>query len=169
MKKIPKFSIICAAGLLLSGSIITLGRTTAQTFSTPEGVPEIPQRETIGSATRDSNQCLLGSVTRTEAAKSRLQPGTNVELTTEERPTFSMYVPETTATYASFSLQDSDRNQVYQTKVLLPGKGGVLNITLPLAAENLLVGENYRWFLEIHCAPGFDPDNPIASGAIRRI
>ena len=169
MNKITKLSM-CAAALLLSGwSIVTLNRATAETFSTPDGVPGTPQTETMGGATRDSNQCLLGSVTRTEAAKRRLQPGTNVELTTEERPTFSMQVPETTATYASFSLEDSDRNQVYQTTLFLPRKGGVVNITLPLRQEALEVGESYRWFLEIHCTPGFNPDNPIAEGGMRRI
>lgn len=169
MKKMPNWSM-CAAALLLSGwSIFTLNRATAQTFSAPNDMPGAPQTDTMGGATRDGNQCLLGSVTRTEAAKSRLEPGTNVELTTEERPTFSMYVPETTATHASFSLEDWDRNQVYQTKVLLPRKGGAIEIILPITEEALEVGSNYRWFLEVHCAPGFDPENPIASGAMRRI
>lgn len=168
MKKMQKLSM-CAAALLVSGwSILTLTRATAQTFSTPEGLPEMPQTETMGGATR-GNQCLLGEISRTEAAKSRLQPGTNVELTTEERPTFSMYVPETTARYASFSLENSARNQVYQTKVFLPRKGGVININMPLREEALEVGENYRWFLEIHCAPGFNPDNPIVDGGMLRI
>jgi len=169
MNKMPKLSMWAAALLLSGWSILTLGRAHSQEFSTPDGVPQMPQTETMGGATRDGNQCLLGEISRTEAAKSRLQPETNVELTTSDRPTFSMYVPETTATYASFSLQDSEQNQVYQTKLFLPRKGGVLDITLPPRAEALEVGTNYRWFLEIHCLPGFDPDNPIAEGAIRRI
>ena len=165
--KIP-WSILIATLLLNGWSLLTLTPVAAVTFSAPEGVDGAPQRETTGGATRNGGQCDAQTASREQAIATPLLPTGYPGLTVSERPTFFAYVPQTGAKEASFSLQDVSGNLIYRTKVALPVRGGVVGISLPKTVSALEVGKNYNWFLEIHCLPDIDPDNPVVNGWVRR-
>lgn len=76
-------------------------------------------------------------------------------LTTVEHPTFWFYVPYTKdikGASAEFVLQDSEENEVYKSAVLLPGKPGIINVTVSTTVTPLQVNKNYRWFLKVSCS-----------------
>lgn len=140
----------------------------AVNFSTPDGVSGTPQTETTGGATRDGGRCLVGSDSSSEAT-SRLQKNNHLQLNEGKEPTFVVYVPETTAEEASFTLQDESQNMIYQTKVQIPEAGGVISISLPKSQSELEIGKDYKWLLEIHCTQEFSPENPILEGWVQAI
>ena len=170
-KKIPGRGLfIITTALVLAGTVLTQAMPgRAVSFSTPEGVDGAPKAETTGGATRNGGQCTPGVAAKPEEAIAPLVPKTNLGLTVAERPSFFAYIPETTAREAAFSLQDEEQNLVYQTKVSLPSKAGVIRISIPEQVAALEVGKDYRWFVEILCSgEDFDPDNPLADGWVRR-
>lgn len=70
--------------------------------------------------------------TKTSASVTPLIPTTNQGLTVVGRPTFFVYVPQTSAKKVFFSLQDEDTTDHYQTTFLLPNKPGVSSFRLPI-------------------------------------
>ncbi|ARV59406.1 hypothetical protein BZZ01_12925 [Nostocales cyanobacterium HT-58-2] len=79
-------------------------------------------------------------------------------LTTVERPTFWFYTPYgNDSTYpANFVLLDENSNPLYQRDISLPSEPGVMSVSLPANIPSLIVGKNYRWFLNVYC------DRPLA-------
>lgn len=159
-----KIAVTCTA---LASLLLSSPMALAVTFSTPKGVSGTPRTQTSGGASRNGGQCLSSSGTATSEAMALLPPTTQA-LTVSGRPTFFVYIPPTTATEASFSLQDESGELQYQTKVALPEQGGALSIPLPETASTLQEGKTYKWFFEIHCAAQYDPDNPIIEGSVSR-
>lgn len=159
---------LLASALGLAGCMLSVP-AWAVTFSTPDGVSGTPQTETTGGATRDGGQCLVGSDIPSEDAIARLPKNNNLLLNEGKEPTFVVYVPESTAREASFTLQDESQNMIYQTKVPLPEAGGVISISLEKSPSELEIGKDYKWLLEIHCTQEFSPENPIYGGWVRAI
>lgn len=158
-----------AATLFLSGwSLLTLSPATAVTFTPPKEVGNAPTGETTGGATRNGGQCNAYTTNHNAQIATPLLPKGYPGLTVKERPTFFAYVPQTGATEASFTLLNSSGNLIYRRKVALPFKGGMVSISLPKTVSALEVGQNYKWFLEIHCLPTIDPDNPVVDGWVSR-
>ena len=158
------------ASVLLSGSLLTFSPASAVTFDPPGN--EAPSGQTTGGATRNGGQCNAQTIDahyQSQAIATPLLPKSYPGLTVEERPTFFAYVPKTGATEASFTLLDASGNLIYRTKVALPVEGGVTSISLPKTVSALEVDRNYKWFLEIHCLPNIDPDNPVVDGWVSRI
>jgi Domain of Unknown Function (DUF928) len=162
MKKM-RFSLLAATLLVNSWSMYFSPPAAAVSFSTPKGSQGAPRQPTTGGATRSGSSCLVS-----QGGVTPLLPNTNLGLTVAERPTFFVYVPQTTAKEASFSLQDESQNLIYRTKVALPSTGGVVSISLPKTATALEVGKDYKWVVEIHCLADLDPDNPLVNGWVRR-
>jgi len=159
------------ASLLLTGSLLTISPASAVTFLPPEGVGSAPTGETTGGATRNGGQCdarAMDTHDKSQEVARPLLPKSFPVLTVKERPTFFAYVPKTGAKEASFTLLDVSGNLIYRTKVALPVQGGMMSISLPKTISALEVGQNYKWFLEIHCLPNIDPDNPVVDGWVSR-
>lgn len=166
-KQIKRWSMLTASLLLSGWSLLTLNPVAAVTFAAPEEVNGAPMAETTGGASRNGGQCSIASSSQ-KTARALLPLG-YPGLTTDERPTFFLYVPPTRAKEAYFSLQDAQQNQIYGTKLSLPETGGVIGIELPKTLSALEVGKNYKWFVEIDCFGEFDPDNPVLEGGVHRI
>lgn len=170
-KKLSKrrLSIITGALAIAGMTLVQAMPGRAVSFSTPDGVEGTPKMETSGGASRSGGQCTPGVVVKPEEAIAPLVPNTKLGLTVAERPNFFAYIPETTAKEAAFSLQDEEQNLVYQTRISLPSKAGIVRISIPEEVEALEVGKDYRWFVEVLCTgEDFDPDNPLADGWVRR-
>jgi hypothetical protein len=99
-----------------------------------------------------------------------LLPMTRLGLTIEAYPTFLIYVPPTSAQILEFKLEDQNGKEVYQTQLNLSTTPGVIRVSLPTTRSALQVGKDYKWVVSIACQPdGVKPQDPLASGAIRRV
>lgn len=153
--------------LLGASCLLAATPAIAVSFSSPDDISGAPPTDTNGGATRQNrSQCVSpnDSAISITPTHSDLQPA----LTVAARPTFFIYVPPTSATTATFSLQNSSREIHYQTAISLPKTGGILSVELPQSASPLEVGKTYKWYVEIHCSSEFDPDNPIVESSIQR-
>ncbi len=136
------------------------------TFNPPgKGQP----RNTAGGASRDGNPCLQAAVLSTQCV-TPLTPGANNGLTLAERPTFYLYVPETSAREIFFALKDEHNHHHYQTRIpVTGGEGAVLAFSLPDDAPALEIGSTYRWTFILIDQNGLKPDSPGVEGEIRRV
>lgn len=98
-----------------------------------------------------------------------LMPGSKEGLTTSGRPTFFFYIPKNSVKEVFFSLVDENNKNIYQTKIPLAGKSGIIQFLLPENAPLLEVGKNYRWAFVMIDEQGLRPDSPAVKGRIRRI
>lgn len=124
-------------------------------------------RETAGGASR-GEQCPQD--TNVNPYITPLIPAGNTRLlTATARPTFFVYVPQTSAQKAFFSLQDEQHNNYYQSFLTLDRQSGIASISLPADAPALEVGKPYRWYFVLMCDNILKPDSPLVEGHIQRI
>jgi hypothetical protein len=97
-----------------------------------------------------------------------LNPIAESGLTLAERPTFLVYVPQTSAQTAEFSLFDQNNKGIYQTTFALTDTPGIVSFTLPSNAPPLEVGKNYTWFFALICDPKNRRRDRVVRGEIRR-
>ncbi|MBE9037116.1 DUF928 domain-containing protein [aff. Roholtiella sp. LEGE 12411] len=92
-------------------------------------------------------------------------------LTTVERPSWLFYVPYTkdSAYPAEFVLQDQESNSIYQKAIALPGRSGVIRVSLPADAPALEVGKQYRWFFSVYCDQQKESPPIYIEGVIQRV
>lgn len=100
-----------------------------------------------------------------------LLPPAKYGRTIEARPTMLVYVPPTqNPQKVFFSVQDENRQNLYQTTLELSGEGGIIRITLPESAPELELGKTYAWFLAPVPSEGFlRPDNYGVVGWVKRV
>jgi hypothetical protein len=89
--------------------------------------------------------------------------------TNTERPTFSLYIPQTAAKKVFFSLKDAEEEYYYQTTILLPGKSGEVRFQLPADAPPIETHKEYTWSFGLICHDAFDPNDPMKTGVIKRV
>ncbi len=154
--------------LLMALSLIPIWEkpSVAGVTFTPQGA-QAPKRSS-GGASRSGSSCGTTKAINS-AAVTPLLPTTNIGLTMAERPTIFVYVPETSAKKAFFSIQDEDTNNHYQTTLRLQELPGVMEVKLPDSAPALKTGKNYKWSLVMICTEDLEPDSPSVSGWIRRV
>jgi hypothetical protein len=86
-----------------------------------------------------------------------------------ERPSFLVYVPETNATTAEFSIRDYNGRGVYRTTLALSNTSGIISISLPAQSPPLEVGEQYIWSFAVICDPNYRLNDRFVTGLIQRI
>ncbi|MFB8791866.1 MAG: DUF928 domain-containing protein [Potamolinea sp.] len=163
---VPGFStkILAQSELANSSQSIPSSLFAGVTFEPPrDGKPD----DTAGGASR-GNGCPQ-EIINIGGCITPLMPATNNGLTVSERPTFLLYIPETSAKEIFFSLSDENNNTHYQTKIPITGKAGIVNFQLPNNAPSLLIGKNYKWTFVLIDSQGLRPDSPGVQGKIRRV
>ncbi|HLO50537.1 MAG TPA: DUF928 domain-containing protein [Kamptonema sp.] len=134
------------------------------TFSPPgAGKPD----NSAGGASRSSGQCAQDPANSGPMA-TPLTPANYQALTVAERPTFFVYVPETSARKVFFSLEGENKNSHYQTMIPITGKAGIVSVSIPTSAPALETGKNYKWSFVIMCGNTLRPDSPAVEGTITR-
>jgi Domain of Unknown Function (DUF928) len=100
-----------------------------------------------------------------------LLPPAKYGRTLEAHPTMLVYVPPTqTPQTVFFSVQDENRQNLYQTTLELSGEGGIIRVTLPESAPALELGKTYTWFFAPVPSEGFlRPDNYSVVGWVKRV
>jgi hypothetical protein len=86
-----------------------------------------------------------------------------------ERPTFLVYVPQSDATEAIFSLKDEAGNIVYQTVVAVPGQSGIVAVQVPTDAPGLELGKPYQWLFALLVEGNLSPSTPYVDAWVSRI
>ena len=84
-----------------------------------------------------------------------LMPSSNLGRTATAQPTLWFYIPYTSEqiAFGTFALQDSAGNDVTTERLRFspPENPGFTSLTLPQEFLLADVGDEYRWFLELHC------------------
>jgi|JFJP01.1.fsa_nt_gi hypothetical protein len=82
--------------------------------------------------------------------------------TTNDYPTFLLFVPKTTAPEAEFILKDANREVIYSKSFSLSdNKSGIVRLTIPpnISSEKIVEGQTYRWEFNIICNLGDRQNN----------
>src|SRR4028119_183777 len=86
-------------------------------------------------------------------------------------PKFFVYIPQTSAQTAKFTLLNNNEEYLGEATFGLTGTPGVVRVRLPSTAPSFVVGKTYKWSVQILCETG-DGDNggnPTAEGEVERI
>jgi hypothetical protein len=96
------------------------------------------------------------------------------DFTASKQPTLWFYIPyrpDQISNLEFLLLDGSERNTIYRTSIKLANQPGLIKVTIPAEARYALaLNQNYRWRLNLDCAPDatVEPDL-VVDGWIRRI
>jgi hypothetical protein len=151
----------------------TLNNTPSNVFvppnrGTPSHTASGGSRGNYCPLTQD-HRSLVGATTQLVA----LLPASQQRQSVEQRPTFFVYLPPSSARMVLFGLTDDSTddsgNYSYQTQLAVPQTGGILQFRLPETAPSLTTGKTYRWAFALLCGERLRPDSPLAEGTVQLI
>ena len=171
---LKSLSLVCLLALSLAGSWSTVAKAQNKsvytnkkhqvTFEPPQGTRPA---KTVGGASR-GEQCPLDSMEQKLPLIPLLPTGSR-SLTMESHPTLLVYIPETSATKALFSVRDADEDYDYQTIMPIGDRAGIVSLTLPNDAPALDINHEYKWSLILMCDNKLRPDSPVVQGDVMRV
>jgi hypothetical protein len=127
-------------------------------------------KQTAGGASRDATSYVNPiEDTQYPAAIMALVPQEFYGTTLSDRPSILVYLPESNAEEAVFSLKDEAGNLIYQTVLPISGEAGVVRVQLPTAVPALTIGKNYQWLTALKLDGRLGPSSPYVDGWIQRI
>ncbi len=127
-------------------------------------------KQTAGGASRDASSYVGGNEgTAFPANLMALVPQEFTGNTLSSHPTFMVYLPESNAEEAIFSLKDEAGNLVYQTVLPISGEAGVAKVQLPSSVPALEIGKNYQWLTALVVDGRLTPSTPYVDGWIQRV
>jgi hypothetical protein len=192
--KFPRYLVALSTPLLLEVVMISGFLTTAQAQTkTPTQTSPAPKQKqvtfeprkdqpapstTVGGGRRNDGKCSQDrkasgqSTTEPQSLDQLLtpllrSPVTDPQLTVSPRPTFLVYVPQTSAKAMELTLE-RDGKGIYKTSVNLSGTPGIISIKLPANAPELKIGKDYKWLVSMVCGSGA-PEDSFVEGSVRRI
>jgi hypothetical protein len=136
----------------------------------PPSSGSAPQR-TAGAGVRGGSSCIAAHPSPTLIA---LVPDDQVSLTTSSHPQFFIYIPSNSAQEGVFSLSlNGDVDAGYTQRLILSGKPGVIEISLP-EEINLKLNQDYNWKFSLNCqdstlASSLINNDPTVQGVVRRV
>jgi len=139
----------------------------AASFEPPPG-RDAPRGGTAGGGSRPVGTACLSNRSATSGALTALSPGRQLGLTQAERPNFLVYLPQTTAQTAEFSLFDEQMNGIYQVSIPVPKQAGLVGIRLPDTAPALAQDKPYYWTVALACNPSDRTEDWVVGGWIER-
>lgn len=161
-------SVALALGLLVSASMAAPTLDTHLKQSNPPPPPNNPGSSAAGGR-RDRSACPQDADAATaNPSMTALSPTTIPGLTVAEHPTFLVYVPETSAKEAEFSLRSRGSNGIYRTIIALTNTPGIIRITLPAQVTPLEVGKQYIWSFAIICNPSDRVEDRFVTSSVER-
>ena len=154
------------------------GGASRDTFFTPPSDSAAPRGATGGASRDISNSSSESSNELIEATKVSIAGATSMLAvmpdsffgkTVEARPTIMVYVPASNASEAVFSLKDETKGSVYEMPVSVPASGGIVAVKLPSDAPELVVNQNYQWYLALKVDGAIKPASPFVDGWVKRV
>jgi Domain of Unknown Function (DUF928) len=181
------FSCLMALGLLLVGTRVAIAGTpfSANTIARakvsatkvifkPSSKDRRPLR-TVGAGSR-GNQCPqdlaaepVSSGMSNALPLMALVPSNNDGLTVAERPTFWMYLPQTSAKQVVLSLQTENASSQSHWFLPMPSTPGVVSLQLPADAPPLKIGQTYQWAAVLVCGDRPGPNDPAIAAWVTRV
>lgn len=168
-----------AIALFLAGIEPRLAQSTDQkTAPSPKPVilfnppPEDGTPSTTrGAGSRDNQQCPQDSSPTSQATRkpslTALVPSDRYGLTWSARPTFWVYVPQTSAQQIVLSIKAG--NQFHSQRFLpITETSGIIGIQAAEDAPPLEVGKTYQWAIVLVCGDRPSPNDPVVSAWVRR-
>jgi hypothetical protein len=197
MSKQRYFSYLMALGLLFVGteaalanmqlSANTIARARASATKVLFKPPANDRRplRTVGAGSR-GGQCPqdLASTPAPNGVSKPLQlmalvPPSNAELkaakltvaelTVAERPTFWMYMPQTSAQQVVLSLKTEDASYHGQWTFPVPTTAGIFSLQVPADAPPLKIGQPYQWAVVLVCGERPNPNDPSIAAWVQRV
>ncbi|ACK66494.1 protein of unknown function DUF928 [Rippkaea orientalis PCC 8801] len=98
-----------------------------------------------------------------------LVPSSNFGLTTAERPSLWVYVPENSAKQVVLSLAEEDKTYHSRTSIPLAGQSGIIKLQPSPDSRPLEVGKTYQWSAVLVCGDNLSPDDPGVASWVRRV
>jgi hypothetical protein len=96
-------------------------------------------------------------------------PSSNVGLTVAERPTFWMYLPQTSAKKVVLTLQSEDNSSHFQWSFPVPSAAGIVSLQPPANAPPLKIGQTYQWAVVLVCGERPSPNDPAIAAWVKRV
>ncbi|AFZ21761.1 DUF928 domain-containing protein [Allocoleopsis franciscana] len=161
--------------VLLSLSVILTPQVTTKVwaesnatalFEPPPG-RDAPRGGTAGGGSRPAGEACLSHPSAKSSSLTALVPGRHLGLTQSDRPNFFVYIPQTTAQTAEFSLFDERMNGIYQVSVPV-SQAGLVSISLLDTAPSLVKDKPYYWTVALVCNPSDRTDDWVVGGWIER-
>lgn len=128
-----------------------------------------PDNSAGGASRSPDGKICPQDTTASQTSITALIPVKNEALTVAKHPTFLVYMPPTSARKVFFSLQDENKNNLYQKILPITGDSGIISIKLPTDAPELERGKNYKWYFQVMCGNSLRPDSPGIEAQIRRV
>ncbi len=126
--------------------------------------------QTAGGASRDATTYVNpAESTQYPAALMALVPQEFYGTTLSDRPSILVYLPESNAEEAIFSLKDEAGQLIYQTILPISGEAGIARVQLPASIPALEIGKNYQWLTALKIDGRLSPSTPYVDGWIQRI
>lgn len=138
----------------------------AAIFEPPPG-RDAPRGGTAGGGSRPAGGACLSNPSAKTSPLTALVPGRNLGLTQSNRPNFLVYMPQTTAQTAEFSLFDEQMNGIYQMSVPV-SKAGLVSIRLPETAPSLVKDKPYYWTVALACNSSDRTEDWVVGGWVER-
>lgn len=155
----------------LPAKTIARGRvSTPKVLFKPPASDRKPDR-TVGAGSR-GQQCfqdLASASSSRQLLPMALVPPKNMGLTVAERPTFWVYLPQTSARQVVLSVQNEDASYHSQRIFPVPSSAGIFSLQPPADAPPLKIGEIYQWAVVLVCGERPGPNDPATSAWVQRV
>jgi hypothetical protein len=122
-----------------------------------------------GQCPQDLASAPVSSELSNQLTMMALVPPSNTGLTVSERPTFWMYLPQTSAKQVVLSLQKEDASSHSQWVFPVPSTAGVVGLQPPADAPPLKIGETYQWAVVLVCGDRPNPNDPAIAAWVQRV
>lgn len=190
-----QFLCLMALGLLLISPGVATARTpfppqtiargkvpTAKVLFKPPANDRRPSR-TVGAGSR-GGQCPQDIATASTPAAlenslplmALVPPSPNSDglvvnfgLTMAARPTFWMYLPQTSAQKLVLTVQSEDASSHSEWVFPVPSTAGIVSLQPPADAPPLKIGENYQWAVVVMCGERPNPNDPSIAAWVQRV
>lgn len=123
--------------------------------------------DTRGAGSRDTGHCADDPLIENQTGFQVFMPVYS-EINTD-RPSFLVYIPQTTATKLFFSLKDTEEKYYYETTISIPNVPGKFSFELPSEAPVIEPEKEYTWSLVLICDRYLAANDPIVQGVIRKV
>ena len=156
--------------LLTTTTFLLAGNTKYKPQTDLEGLPT-----TKADKSRNPKKCPQDNDYPNALSLTALMPNPEIDtnslqLTVAESLQLFMYIPPTSAELMQIFVKGENGTDVYRTQAInIPGKSGVIAISIPETEAKLEIGKNYRWLVTIICNPKKRRDDLVVSGLLRKV
>lgn len=135
------------------------------TFEPPYPGRGAPRGGTAAGGSRPVGKACLSNPSAKSASLTAVAPGNNIGLSQSDRPNLFVYIPQTSAQTAEFSLFDEQMNGIYQVSIPV-SQAGLVSIPLPGNAPSLAQDQLYYWTVALVCDPSDRTEDRVVGGWI---